>query len=140
MTKQELRSYTKIEKEVQQIEGMMRELNARVYSPRVPVLTGMPGAPASSPGSAQEKIATEIMEIRERYERRVAELYAERRRIEDAIDGLDDPDQRMILRYHYIKGYSWKKTAQVSHIDESTVYRKHGRALQILKDASLCEY
>lgn len=137
MTKQELRNYRKIEKEIRQIDGMIRELNARAYSPRIPRLTGMPGATTTESGSAQERIATEIMELKQRYEVRVLELLAERKAIENAIAGLQDPDQRMILRYHYIDGMSWKGTAKRSHMDESTVYRKHGAALRVLKDASL---
>lgn len=137
MTKQDLRSYRKLMQEIRQLEGMLRELNSRTYSPRVPKLTGLPGSSSTSPGSVQEKIATEIMEIRQQYEDRIHELYAQRRKIECAIDALPDPDQRMILRYHYIDGKSWTKTAQLVHYSRKTVERKHGRALCELQDVAL---
>ncbi|MBQ1280873.1 MAG: sigma-70 family RNA polymerase sigma factor [Oscillospiraceae bacterium] len=113
---------------------MIRELNARAYSPRIPKLTGQPGTPTVNVESAQERIITEIMDLRARYEERVLELIAQRKRIETAIDGLDDPDQRTILRYHYIDGKSWQKTAQLVHYSRAQVDRKHGRALLVLKD------
>ncbi len=134
MTKQDLRQYGHIEKEIRQLEGMIRELNSRAYSPRIPHLTGMPGAASTASGSAQERIVTEMIEIRERYQQRILELMETRKRIERAIDGLQDPDQRMILRYHYISGYGWTKTAQLVHYSRKTVERKHGRALLALKD------
>ena len=137
MTKQDLRSYGHLEKEIRQLEGMLRELNSRAYSPRIPHLTGMPGAASTESGSAQERIMTEMMELRDRYEQRIIELMATRKRIETAIDGLQDPDQRMILRYRYISGYGWTKTAQLVHYSRKTVERKHGRALQALKDGAL---
>lgn len=137
MTKQELRSYSKIAGEIRQLEGLIRELNSRAYSPRIPHLTGLPGAASTDPGSTQERIATEIMGVREKYEQRILDLLALRKRIENAIDGLEDPDQRMILRYHYIAGYGWTKTAQLVHYSRKTVERKHGSALLALKDGAL---
>lgn len=134
MTKQDLRQYGHIEKEIRQLEGMIRELNSRAYSPRIPHLTGMPGAASTGSGSAQERIVTEMIEIRERYQQRIIALMETRKRIEQAIDGLQDPDQRMILRYHYISGYGWTKTAKLVHYSRKTVERKHGKALLALKD------
>lgn len=137
MTKQDLRSYRRIGGEIRQLEGLINELNSRAYSPRIPHLTGLPGATSTDPGSAQERIATEIMSIREKYEQRILDLIALQKRIETAIDGLADPDQRMILRYHYIAGYSWKKTSQLVHYARATVDRKHGKALLALKNETL---
>lgn len=137
MTKQDLKSYRHIEEEIRQLEGMIRELNARAYSPRIPHLTGLPGAAPTDPGSAQERIVTEIMEIRAEYEKRILNLIQLRKRIESAIDGIADPDTRMILRYHYISGFGWTKTAQLVHYSRKTVERKHGRALYDLKDVAL---
>ena len=137
MTKQELRSYRRIETEIRQLEGTIRELNASAYSPRIPKLTGQPGMPTLNVESVQERIITEIMDLRARYEERVLELIEQRKRIEEAIDGLEDPDQRTILRYRYIDGKSWKRTAQLVHYSKETVLRKHGKALYALKDDTL---
>lgn len=137
MTKQDLRSYRKIDGEIRQIEGLIRELNSQAYSPRIPHLTGLPGAASTERGSAQERIATEIMGVREKYEQRILDLLALRKRIENAIDGLEDPDQRMILRYHYIAGHSLRKTSQLIHYSKATVDRKHKKALLVLKNEAL---
>lgn len=140
MTKQDLKSYAKLQKEIRQLEGMLRELDTRMYSPRIPHLTGMPGAQGSNEGgSAQERIADEIMTIRDRYQARVLDLIAQRKRIERAIEGLAEPDHRTILRARYIEGKSWTRISMDMHYHRATIDRKHGQALLALKDATLCD-
>ena len=137
MTKQELRSYRHIKTEIAQIEGNIRELNSRMYSPRTPHLTGLPGAASTERGSAQERAATELFALRDHYERKVRELNAKQLQIEKAIDTLEDPVMRMMLRYRYIDGRSWNQIAILMNYSVDHIWRKHGQALMILKDASL---
>ena len=103
MTKQDLRSYQHIKTEITQIEGQIRELSSRMYSPRTPHLTGLPSAASTERGSAQERAATELFALRDHYERKIRELSERQLRIERAIETLDDPMMRTLLRYHYIE-------------------------------------
>lgn len=137
MTKQDLRSYQHIKTEISQIEGQLRELSSRVYSPRAPHLTGLPGAASTERGSAQERAATELFELREHYEKKIRELNEKQLRIETAIETLEDPVMRMLLRYRYIDGRSWNQIAILMNYSVDHIWRKHGQALMILKDASL---
>lgn len=137
MTKQELRSYQHIKKEISQIEGLIREVSTRMYSPRTPQLTGMPGAASTERGSAQERAATELFAIRDHYEQKIRELLQRQLRIEKAIDAIEDPVMRMLLRYRYIDGRSWKQIAILMNYSVDHIWKKHGQALMILKDNSL---
>ena len=52
-----------------------------------------------------------ILQKEARLKRRRAEVSEQLEQIEDFIDGLEDSQLRQIIHYHYIKGYSWVKTA-----------------------------
>ena len=133
MTKQDLQGYKHIKAEIRQIEAEIRELDARVYSPRTPHLTGMPGAASTERGSAQERAATELFELKETYEAKIRELLRKKRWIEQALDALPDPQMRMIMRGRYIRLYSWARISREMNYCESAVKKKHAKALDMLK-------
>lgn len=129
MTKKDLQSYRQIKREIRDLETTMRELNTRIYSPRIPKLTGLPTAASTEAGSAQERAATALFELRERYTDAVARLYRRAAEIETAIELLRDPLQRRILRMRYIDGRSWTSIAHRANISESYALQVHGFAL-----------
>lgn len=57
----------------------------------------------------------------ERLKRRRTEAEEKREQIEDFIDMLHDSQLKQIIHYHYIKGYSWVKTAGMVNNKESAV-------------------
>lgn len=137
MTKQELRSYQTIRKEIRQLEGQIRELDSRVYSPRAPHLTGLPGAAQTEPGSTQERAATELFELRAFYDEKIRELHEKRREIENTIAELQDSNERMIMRYRYINGYSFEKISGRINYSLQHVFRLHKKALRAIEKESL---
>ena len=60
----------------------------------------------------------------ERLKRRRTEAEEKREQIEDFIDMLQDSQLKQIIHYHYIKGYSWVKTAGMVNNKESAVRMK----------------
>lgn len=50
--------------------------------------------------------------------------------IRTAIEQVENADERMILRYRYIHNWTWERIGDALHVDERTVCRWHGRALQ----------
>lgn len=60
-----------------------------------------------------------------------AELEALKTEIEQFVDGISDNTIRKILKYRYIKGYSWQRTAILTKLkNESTVRMKCKRFLK----------
>lgn len=57
--------------------------------------------------------------------------------IEQAVGGLQDPTEQMVIRLRYIKGYSWTRIHFDVHYSESQVKRIHKRALKRLEGALL---
>ncbi|MBO7275490.1 MAG: hypothetical protein J6V15_03865 [Clostridia bacterium] len=131
MTKERLQKYRSIKKEYRQIQGLLDEIEAQVYSPAQPQMTGMPGARSAESGSAQERRSDRTRELRDRYRAKLDELAAEQLAIEEAIETLD-PDARLVLRHHYITGYKWEEVCNLIPCSWRTVHRIHSRALQQL--------
>jgi DNA-directed RNA polymerase specialized sigma24 family protein len=53
--------------------------------------------------------------------------------IEQAIAGLSDPTEQLLLRLRYVKGYSWTRVRFELHYSESQAKRYHRRALKRLE-------
>lgn len=60
----------------------------------------------------------------------IDKLNAERYRIQDAIDRVEDKDQRSLLDMRYIDGKRWLFIMDALHISEPTSYRMHRAALE----------
>jgi hypothetical protein len=73
---------------------------------------------------------------REKLAAQEARMYA----IEDALDVLEDPAERIIMRERYISGHSWVRICDMMRswgYSERQVYRLHGYALLKLKEVQL---
>ena len=53
--------------------------------------------------------------------------------IESAVDGLEDPTDRMVLRLRYIEGKSWIQVSHAIYYSRSQTMRIHARALARLE-------
>lgn len=54
--------------------------------------------------------------------------------IENAIEGLADPTERLLLRLRYMEGKSWTQVCFALHYSPSSVKRIHKRALEHLRE------
>lgn len=113
-------------KQLEQYEAMMKEkklweaeLNALYKKYGGPVKDTVRGSSAEYPYTehpvtitgVQTRPNKRILQKEARLKRRRAEVSEQLEQIEDFIDGLEDSQLRQIIHYHYIKGYSWVKTA-----------------------------
>ena len=131
MTKEQLREYQNIKREAEQLQTMIEELEAPLYSPKSQQLTGMPHAPAR--GNASENMADKHLELLDRYRAKLRELNTARLLIEDAIDCLESVDRRL-LRLRYIDGLTWEAVCVLMDYSWRQVHRRHAKALEKLKE------
>lgn len=110
MTKEQLRKYRPMKKEQRQIEQRLRNLERR-------------------PEGDQETLRP----LRECYAKKLEELVAAQLEIEKAIETLDDPTERMLVRLRYIDGLSWYRIMTTINYSEQQTHRIHARALIKLK-------
>ena len=121
-----LRAYRKHGKRIKRIESEIEEIrNMKMYPSSNN--DGMPH------GSNQSDLSSYAAALQERED----ELYQEGvkqvqtyKDIEYRINKLENQDERDVMFYKYIKGFTWWQIAQLMEYSESWVYELHGRALK----------
>jgi len=124
-----LRDYRALGRRIERIEQRLEELEAPIYDPRTPQLTGMPHAPTARPGSAQERVADATADLRATYLHQIARLRAEAGELETALDELEPPILGDVLRRRYIDGLTIRQTAAAMMYSEPQIYVLQRRAL-----------
>ena len=112
-------------------EKCFRELDlARESTVRSPRMDGMP---RTGSVSGLEMQVAMIERIRKKAEKEREKVLAMLDQIMDMIDMLDDPEQKTVIKLHYVYGYSWAEVAISADMAERTVYYVHGKALSELR-------
>ena len=99
--------------------------------------------PTGGTGDRQERSIIRRMEYEERHGSEIDAKRAELRYIEDSINAVADPMERMVLRIRYTgsenaKPMPWRAVAMAIYKDDSdakmlAIYRLHGRALSSMQ-------
>lgn len=132
MTKDQLREYAAIKRELQNTQGRLEELSAAMYAPKAQKLTGTPSAP-SPDNAAMELMVIQRQELLDRYLRIMAELAEKLQEVETSISGLASP-AREVLRCRYIDGLTWEQVCVKLNYSWRQVHRIHADALEKLKE------
>jgi hypothetical protein len=139
MDKIDFINYRALSREVQQLKTQLKTLEASLYSPKGQQFTTTPHA-SSGPKKTMEDAVAGHMKLEQLYKDKLIKQEAELLRIESALELLDDPAQRLVMRERYILGHSWVKIcirlAELGY-SERTVYRLHGHALLNLKEVEI---
>lgn len=135
MHKADFVNYRALVQEVRQLRAQLLDLEASIYGPRGQVYSLTPKGTGKG-GGVLDVIAHHI-ELVKHYHESLAAKEAQQLTIERAIDSLEDPAERMVMRYRYIDGREWKfiiaELAALGY-SERDVYRRHGYALLKLKE------
>lgn len=117
------------QKAIKFAERCFRDLDTSYL--RSPKMDGMPRGSVN--GDNVERMAIHELELQERAEKAREEALKLADEIYDAIDGLEDYGQKMVLVLRYIYGFNWDEVAMNTNMSLRTVHRLHGRALEILR-------
>lgn len=131
MTKKELQSYRMLVLECEQISELLRETESYLYTPRTGQLSGMPQS--SGFGKETEEKAIRGMELRERYQNQISELFQRQLAIEKALECLP-PTEKILMRLRYIRGLRWEDICQEMHYSWKQIHRIHAAALEKIKN------
>ena len=130
MTKERLRRYIWLKQECRQLEAYLERIRNDMSVVTSPRLTGMPHA--KDPKGLDE-IVIRNEEICGKYEKQLRIYQKETIAIENAIEGVQDPRLRLILRYKYMDGLKWETIADLMRYDVRWIYRLHGEALRAIE-------
>ena len=131
MTKERLRAYQTIKKELEQLRNQIKEIEAALYYPKIQRITDMPAAPSS--GKRQEDLAIYHLELQDRYKAKIEALTAEQLAIEEKIEQLA-PTMRMLIRHRYIEGLKWEEICCKMNYSWRQIHRLHAEALKKLRE------
>ena len=136
MTKTDFSNYRALVLEVRQLQSLLTELEAAKFSVRGSDFSGAPRE-APSQGSAVERKVIRYLDTLDLYREKIADRMARLVAIEAALDSLEAPVERLIMRLRYIEGRSWVRVCSelepLGYCDRQ-VYRLHGAALMKLKE------
>lgn len=136
MEKIDFLQYRALALEVRQLESYVEALDRALSAIPSPQFSLTPKAPHSG-GSAMADRVARYLEMKELFEAQRAKSEAQVLTIEWAIQTLEDPGERVVMRLRYMEGRSWASVVaklQREGYSERTVYRLHGSALLKLKE------
>lgn len=136
MDKVDLINYRILSREVRQLRDQLTALESSLYSPKGQRFTSMPHS-SHGPKKTMDEVVAGHIKLESLYREKLAAQEARLYDIEEALDSLEDPAQRVIMRERYVLGHSWiyicdKMRSQ--GYSERQVYRLHGYALLNLKE------
>jgi DNA-directed RNA polymerase specialized sigma24 family protein len=134
VTKERLRQYQQLKREKALLEEKLEEIESTMASPRLQKLDGMPRSQAQG-GSLLESLVEQHLTLKGLYACKLKELNATLLEIETAIETLEDPTERNLMRLRYIDGFKWEEIAVALGYEWSQTHRIHARALEKLKVA-----
>lgn len=136
MEKDDFKNYRALLLEVQQLREQVKILESSLYSPKGQRFTSTPRVPSGERSTMDGAVERHIR-LESHYRESLAEKEAKQLAIEQAIESLVDPAERLVMRERYIKGKGWTTIAlklQTLGYSERSVYRLHGYALAKLKE------
>lgn len=128
MTKDDLKEYTSIKRELKQIQFKLKELEERKTSIKSMVISDM-NVQTSHNNNSIEDLLIKIEECIEEYNKKEIELYNKQLEIEKCINNLE-PTERIIARSRYIEGKTFEQISVDLNYSWRHTIRIHGKILQ----------
>lgn len=136
MKKSDFLNYRALVLEVRRLKAYVETLDRALGSVPSQQLSFTPKAPHSGGSSLASRVARYV-EMQELFEAQRAKAEAQVLEVERAIQSLDEPAERLVMRLRYLEGRSWTNVCsllQPEGYSERQVYYIHGAALRNLED------
>lgn len=127
MTKEELSKYYYLKQEIKQIEDKIKEIDSTFMRASL-INCEKFERKLSNP---QEKRMILIEKYEQKLEIAINKSIEELIKIEEFINSIEDPENRMIFRYRYIELKSWNEISSLIHISRSAIFERHNKILKI---------
>lgn len=125
-----LKSYMQAKNDVFRLEMQLAELRLNKLTPSMVSDDGMPHASGISDLSDYAARVDELeRELLQKRYRRIRAF----KKVQAAIERLENEQEKDLLTYRYLKGYSWEKIAVEMGYTYRHVTRLHGEALKNFK-------
>lgn len=132
MTKDKLKEYTSILKEIKIIEEKIEYLKEQKTSIKSQVITDMPQN-ANSEKDRLGKLLGQIEELLEIYYEKKSRGMKTQLEIEESVEKLDNAVERNIMRLRYIEDLKWEEVCVEMSYSWENIHRLHRRILDKIK-------
>ena len=126
MTKEELSKYYYFKQEIKQVEDKIKEIDSTFMRASL-INCEKFERKLSNP---QEKRMILIEKYEQKLEIAINKSIEELIKIEEFINSIEDPENRMIFRYRYIELKSWNEISSLIHISRSAIFERHNKILK----------
>lgn len=136
MKKSDFQNYKALTLEARQLRAYVETLDRALNSAGVSRVSDAPKGPHTGAADLGARIAR-YLEIKATYEAQRDRVEAQILTIEHAIQALESPAERLVMRYRYLEGRSWASVyskIQRAGYSERQMYRLHGSALLKLRE------
>ena len=132
MNKEELNKYMETKREIEIIEDKIEYLKEKKTSIKSMVITDMPRG-SNSENDRLGILLGEIEELINIYREKELKLIKQQIQIENAIENLDDPTDRNIIRLKYIDGHTWERICVILNYSWNGIHKKHRKILEKIR-------
>lgn len=132
MTKDDLKEYASIKKELKQIQFKLKELEERKTSIKSMIISDM-NVQTSHNNNSIEDLLIKIEECIEEYNKKEIKLYNKQLEIENCINNLE-PIERVVMRMRYIDGCKWEEIAYKINYEWRNTHYIHKKALKKIEN------
>lgn len=134
LTKKQLRRYKNLKLEINLLQEQKKNIELWLQHPAAK--TARPdkepaGKHRREHGSVEDAMI-QLENLEQHYDHALCELLDLLTTIETEINKLNEKEQ-LLIKLHYMKGYTWEKTAETLGYEIRQVYRLHGHILLKLK-------
>lgn len=140
MTKERLQRYTNLVQEIDRQFEALEIMKEKLISPKTSNLTGMPKSAASGSFDRMSMAIAKKEDIEENIKALLRKERQEAQAIEEAVQLLEEPNERQVIRLRYVDGFTWTEVCRAlfgrrkdyeERLDtfERRTYKIHGKAL-----------
>lgn len=127
-TIRELKKYTGLSREIRQAEEEIARMESRIEYHRAE-------GERSGGQTGRDQMAgviSGLTDLKDRRQEMLMQRICERNRIDEAVDKLDDPRERLVLNLRYIQGMPWQEVYWRIGCEWRTMFRIHAEAIKHL--------
>ena len=132
MTKEELKSYIENKREIEMIKDKLIYLEEKKTSIKSMIINDMPKS-CNMENDMIGNLLADIEDLINIYKEKELKLIKQQIQIEKAIEKLDDPIDRNIIRLKYLNGHTWEKICVILNYSWNGIHKKHRKILEKIR-------
>lgn len=133
-TKEIFENFYKFEREKKQLQRQIKELQESMLCIGSPSdLSKVRVKTSLSAGARYEELMMKLEEKRAELVDKILQLQEKQKRIETMIESLDNPNERVVMRYRYILGMKFEDIAKEMDYSTQHVYYIHKEAIEKIR-------